>query len=473
MLPGGPTRATPVRDSIRPGLVLRSKRERYARRAGSGRRAQRAARPYLSPFGRLVRTHALMVAGDATVAVALAGSLFFSIDPAQARWRVALYLLFTVAPFAVIAPFLGPAIDRVKGGRRMMVMLVASGRALVSVLMFTQLESLLLFPLAFAALVLGRAYQVAKSALVPTVVRHEDELVEANAKLGTVAGLAGFLAAMPAGIMSLIGPELVVLWSTVYFVLAAISARTLPRAAIALRKATAQETAELHATSIVMAASAMTILRSSAGFLTFLIAFWLRDEGASTAFFAVVLSASAIGTLIGNVVGPKVRQRLREEMMMLAALVLTAVAGIVTAVIVSNLAAAACAGVVGFSAAIARLGFDATLQRDTPDANQGRAFAQFETRFQLGWVLAAFVPVALPIPGWAGFLIVGLIAAVGAIWYLIMLRAIRSSGRLPDPVGRRVGRYLHQRRASRAGRQMPPPSTPPATDLPPPLHPEA
>ena len=164
----------------------------------------------------------------------------------------------------------------------------------------------------------------------------------------------------------------------------------------------------------------------------------------------MVLSASAIGTLIGNVVGPKVRQRLREEMMMLAALVLTAVAGIVTAVVVSNLAAAACAGVVGFSAAIARLGFDATLQRDAPDANQGRAFAQFETRFQLGWVLAAFVPVALPIPGWAGFLIVGLIAAVGAIWYLIMLRALRSSGRLPDPVGRRVGRYLHQRRASRA-----------------------
>ena len=170
--------------------------------------------------------------------------------------------------------------------------------------------------------------------------------------------------------MSLIGPELVVLWSTVYFVLAAVSARQLPRAAIALRKATAEETAELHATSIVMAASAMTILRSSAGFLTFLIAFWLRDEGASTAFFAVVLSASAIGTLLGNVVGPKVRQRLREEMMMLAALVLTAVAGIVTAVIVSNLAAAACAGVVGFSAAIARLGFDATLQRDAPDANR-------------------------------------------------------------------------------------------------------
>jgi MFS family permease len=417
-----------------------------------------------------------MVAGDATVAVALAGSLFFSIDPGQARWRVALYLLFTVAPFAVVAPFLGPAIDRVKGGRRMMVMLVAAGRAVVSVLMFSQLESLLLFPLAFAALVLGRAYQVAKSALVPTVVRHDRELVEANAKLGTVAGVAGFLAAVPAGIMSLAGPSLVVLWSTVYFVLAALSARTLPRAAIAPRKATAEETAELHATSITMAASAMTILRSSAGFLTFLIAFWLRDEGASTAFFAVVLSASAIGTLLGNVVGPLVRERLREELMMLAALVLTAIAGIATALVVGKLTAAGCAAVVGFSAAIARLGFDATLQRDAPDANQGRAFAQFETRFQLGWVLAAFVPVAFPIPGWTGFLIVGLIAAVGAVWYVVMMRALRAGGRLPPPIGRRVGRYLHHRRAAKARRTLPPPSSPPASspsDLPPPLHPES
>jgi hypothetical protein len=438
--------------------------------------ARGADRPYLPPFARLVRTHALMIAGDATVAVALAGSLFFSIDPGQARWRVALYLLFTVAPFAVIAPFLGPAIDRVKGGRRMMVMLVAVGRALVSVLMFSQLESLLLFPLAFAALVLGRAYQVAKSALVPTVVRREDELVEANAKLGTVAGVAGFLAAVPAGIMSLIGPELVVLWSAVYFALAAVSARTLPKAAIAVLKATAEETAELHSTRILVAATAMTILRSSAGFLTFLIAFWLRDEGASTAYFGLVLSASAIGTLVGNVSGPRVRTVLREDLMMLAALVLTALAGLATAIMAGNLTAALCAAVVGFSAAIARLGFDATLQREAPDANQGRAFAQFETRFQLGWVLAAFVPVAVPIPGWAGFLIVGLIAAVGAVWYFLMLRTLRAGRQLPPPVGRRVGRYLHRRRVARASRRTTPKqSTPPATpstDLPPPLHPE-
>ena len=35
---------------------------------------------------------------DAMVAVALAGSIFFSIDPSAARWRVALYLVLTIAP---------------------------------------------------------------------------------------------------------------------------------------------------------------------------------------------------------------------------------------------------------------------------------------------------------------------------------------------------------------------------------------
>ena len=176
----------------------------------------------------------------------------------------------------------------------------------------------------------------------------------------------------------------------------------------------------------------MTILRSSAGFLTFLIAFWLRDEGASTAFFAVVLSASAIGTLLGNVVGPLVRERLREELMMLAALVLTAIAGIATALVVGKLTAAGCAAVVGFSAAIARLGFDATLQRDAPDANRGRSFASFELRFQVVWVVGAVIPVAFRIPLTIGFLLIAGVAGFALFTYAAGQRAIGSDHEPPE-----------------------------------------
>ena len=79
----------------------------------------------VSPFNRLARVHAASAAGDVVVAVALAGSLFFSIDPGQARWRVGLYLLLTLAPFAVVAPLIGPLIDRARGGSRWVI--VATG----------------------------------------------------------------------------------------------------------------------------------------------------------------------------------------------------------------------------------------------------------------------------------------------------------------------------------------------------------
>ena len=59
---------------------------------------------HVSAFNRLARVHAASSAADVVVAVALAGSLFFSIDPSQARWRVGLYLLLTLAPFVVVAP---------------------------------------------------------------------------------------------------------------------------------------------------------------------------------------------------------------------------------------------------------------------------------------------------------------------------------------------------------------------------------
>ena len=38
----------------------------------------------------------------------------------QARGRVVLFLVITMAPFAVLAPFIGPVLDRIQQGRRYM-----------------------------------------------------------------------------------------------------------------------------------------------------------------------------------------------------------------------------------------------------------------------------------------------------------------------------------------------------------------
>ena len=75
-----------------------------------------------------------------------------------------------MAPFAVVAPLVGPAIDRIRGGRRFMVVLATALRSLVCVYMVSHVDDLYLFPSAFLILVFGRAYGIAKAALVPTVV---------------------------------------------------------------------------------------------------------------------------------------------------------------------------------------------------------------------------------------------------------------------------------------------------------------
>src|SRR5687767_8894279 len=93
-----------------------------------------ASRP-APPFRALASTHAFAMAGDTLVTMALAGSLFFSISPDDARGRVALSLVVTMAPFAVVAPLLGPAIDRSRKGRRAMVVLSCLGRAAACLVM--------------------------------------------------------------------------------------------------------------------------------------------------------------------------------------------------------------------------------------------------------------------------------------------------------------------------------------------------
>ena len=59
-----------------------------------------------SGLARLVHLQFLTAAGDAAVAVSLAGTLFFTLPTDQARPQVAQFLLLTMAPFAVVAPFI-------------------------------------------------------------------------------------------------------------------------------------------------------------------------------------------------------------------------------------------------------------------------------------------------------------------------------------------------------------------------------
>ena len=381
---------------------------------------------HLSPFARLARTHVLVAAADALVAIALANSLFFDLDPNDARWKVFLYLALTMAPLAVAAPFIGPALDRSVGGRRWMLIGVTFGRAVVCFVMIDDLQSLLLFPEAFAVLAMGKAYAVSRSAIVPTVVQDDAELVEANSKLQLLSGLAVPLAAIPAGLaFAIAGSEGVLVVAVIVYLAAAIAGLRIPKTQIAATPATAKESAELHGAGIRLAASAMGLVRGIVGFLTFLVLFDLRDD--PTWQIGAVLLLSGAGALVASAVAPSLRRGLPEERMLMLALSV-AVAGGLTAAWVGDLPGCMLlAAVVAIVSTSGRLAFDSLVQRDAPDANRGRSFASFELRFQIVWVVGAVIPVLVRIPLTVGFLAIAGVAGFALFTYTAGQRATHNA----------------------------------------------
>jgi hypothetical protein len=389
--------------------------------------------------------HAFSVATDTLVTVSLAGTLFFSIPSGTARDKVALYLLLTMAPFSVVAPLVGPAIDRIQGGRRLMVVVATGLRAIVCLFMVSHVDDLLLFPAAFLILVLGKAYGISKAALVPTVVTERSELVAVGAPA--------------AGLVRVFGPESALVFAALAAGTASALAMRLAPAAVAPEPAGTAEEIELRGAGIVHAAEAMGLLRGIVGFLTFLLAFDLKGGGhdapvpiglamgraarglipglsqpgtghpstAPTWHFGAVLVASVAGALLGAVVAPRLRQFVAEERILVATLLLVAGGGLACAVQGGLLGSVGCALIVGVGASAGRLAFDAIVQRDAPDANFGRSFARFETRFQLLWVIGAFLPVIVPVPARLGFVVLAAAAGFAAFAYW---RASKS----PSPV---------------------------------------
>ena len=371
----------------------------------------------VTPFGRLARAHAVAVAGDTLVAIALAGTLFFSIDVDQARSEVFLYLALTMAPFAIVAPLVGPALDRAAGGRRWMVIGSSATRAFICLLMVRDVDSLLLFPEAFAYLVLAKSYQVAKSALVPTVVRSHEGLVEANSKLSLISGVVGFAAAVPGAVLLHFGgSEWVLGLAVIVFGVGVAISWRVPKVQVASEPESAEGRAELRGAGVLLAASAMALLRGIVGFLTFLLAFSLRTDGSPTWHFGVVLAVSAAGSLAGAALAPALRRQTSEERIIAGFLLVVAVFAVAGAWLGGLPGAAIVAVSVGVGAASAKQAFDSIVQRDAPDANRGRSFARFETRFQLVWVGGAVLGI-IPMPMWLGFVLVAVLSGLAGASY--------------------------------------------------------
>ena len=219
-----------------------------------------------SKFQQLAITHAAMMGGEAAMVVALADSFFFDVDPNGARSKVLGFLLVSFAPFLIVAPLIGPAIDRVRGGRRFVVQAVAAARIVVQLLMIGFSDDIALFPLVFVALVLQKTYAVSKSALVPAVVRSDRELVEANSKLGADRRhrRRGRRDSGRRAAGDLFGSTATLAYGAVLFGVALVGVAAAPaRAAVATRRADRRRAARRRRPSLQLAWVAMLILRAA------------------------------------------------------------------------------------------------------------------------------------------------------------------------------------------------------------------
>ena len=376
--------------------------------------------------------HALSSAGDAFFTVSLADSLFFNISVEAARPRLLLYLALTMAPFAILAPLIGPFIDRFRGGRRIVLLATMLGRAALTLALVQDLRSLLMFPEAFGVLVLGKAYSIARSATVPRLVADEKQLVAANAFLARVALVASSVAGGGAALaLRASGSTLALYLATALLVTAGIVALTVASPPRPSSGQTLLEYHELHASRLTRAVYAMGLLRASVGMLTFLFAFALKRAGAPVWQFGLVLVAGGVGAIAATTISAKLRRRFGEERILVLSLAtpaLVAMVGvtlqfsIVTAVIVS--------AALGLAASTAKHVFDAFVQRTAPDADMARAFAGFESRFQLFWIAGATLAVLAQADPRLGLLAMCLALGGGAI---AVDRALHASERFEPP----------------------------------------
>jgi hypothetical protein len=400
-------------------------------RIAARRAVRNARREAATPeFGRFLSFQATGAAGDALLAIALAGSLFFSVPEATARGRVAIYLVLTVAPFAVVAPFLSRFLDRHRGGLRFAMVISALGRGSLAWLLATRTESLYLFPIAFAVLVLSRSSLVVKGAMLPELAPEGRPLVQANSSIAKVSALAGMVA-VPFGLLLLhffsVRAEL--LLATVIYYLGVLPALRLPRRK-GRRAATERLEAQTFARSVSIrqATFAAAGMRLLVGFLVLHLAFAMRREDLGSVGLGILVGAAAAGSLVGSLLAPVVKRRLREEGIIALALV---VAGVVAVIIGRNftvVSAGVLVAVFGIASGSAKVAFDSIIQRETPPGARGWVFARLESALQLAWVVGALIPLGPAISAGGGVVATGVVANLIALIYVLGRRRFAAKG---------------------------------------------
>ena len=386
------------------------------------------------------------------MAISLAGTLFFQVPTNEARGQVALFLGLTMLPFAIVAPLIGPVLDRFSHGRRWALGSTMAIRAFLCWVLATEVtgNSLGLFPAALGVLVASKAYGVTRAAAVPRLSPPTLGLVKANSRI-SLAGMAGAGVSAPLAVLaSLAGPQWSLRYAFAVFVAATVLAILLPSR---VDDAAGEERAKLRGRTrakvpplVVRALRCNGGLRLVSGFLTLFMAFLLREnplpgwEDRPEILLALVIGAAGVGNASGIALGSLLRE-VKPAIVVVLVLVADTVAAVVAAVLYSLVAVMLLGLVAGLSQALGKLSLDSLIQTEVPERTRSSAFARSETLLQLSWVAGGFLGIAMPLIPRLGLGVLAVILLGIVAWVL-------SSSRPTDPAPARSVAWVRPRRQS-------------------------
>jgi len=429
--------------------ALRS-RELGGKAVDAFQRATKADGADKSGLTSLTYSVMLNYASDAAMAIALANTLFFAATSGEGRGKVALYLLITIAPFALVAPVIGPLLDRIQRGRRLAMCLTSVGQALMAVIMALHFDDWGLYPAALGKMVLSKSFTVLKSAVTPRVVPPDITLSKTNARL-TVFGLAagGVFGAVASGVNSLFGSAGALWFTGAICAVGAWQAMRIP-SWVEVTEGEVPATLKAHPAEkkkrqplghdVVLALWGNGTIRVLTGFLMMFAAFAVKAQAEGTGqspFMQLLLlgligGAAGLGGFVGNALGSRLSFGHASQVVL--GCVGASLASTVLAAIMSGIVTAAIVGLVGSTAsALAKISLDAVIQRDLPEESRASAFGRSETVLQLAWVFGGAVGLLLPPSYWIGFLVVSILLAIGLVQTFLLQRG---SSLLPGLGGR-------------------------------------
>ncbi len=387
-------------------------------------------------------------ATDAAMAVALANTLFFAAATGESKDRVALYLLITIAPFAVIAPLIGPALDRLQHGRRVALAASFALRTGLAVVLITNYDgatgsfpSWVLYPCALAMMVLSKSFSVLRSAVTPRVMPPTIDLVRVNSRLtmfgllgGTIVGggIAGgieyvftHLFHWPGALFVVIAVTVAGAWLSMRIprwveVTAGEVPTTLSYRSHPTRRSWSEEFSgalrQPLGRNIITSLWGNCTIKVMVGFLFLYPAFVAKAHDASgwvqLGMLGLIGAAAAIGNFAGNFASARLRLGRPAVLVVRCTVAVTAAA--LAAAVAGNLMVAAIATLItSGSSAIAKAALDASLQDDLPEESRASAFGRSESTLQLAWVLGGALGVLLYTDLWVGFSVVGAVLILG------------------------------------------------------------